>query len=162
MRDSSGRLEQHQAAGRIAGNDAPAKCTTSESEKIAFVVIAAEREFKAVLASSRTVTSARAATIFSQDGLHVIAKAPLEWFVHGFDFDLNGGGFFAGLCDDGGGAVFERDSFTFFDADKVGVAGDKFNTISNLADELIVAGFFEDELLAGFRSVECDGGGDKR
>ena len=68
------------------------------------------------------------------------------------------GGLFRGFCRNSGRAIFDRDGFAVFDADNVGVAGDKLNIVCDYADELIIASFFENELLAGFGAVKGDGG----
>lgn len=158
MWNSASGFKQHEAAGGIAGNDPTAKSAAGEGQKIPFVIVAAQRQFETVLTGSRAVTSARAATVFGENGLDMIAKAPVEWFVHRFNGDLDGGGFFAGFGGNGRGAIFDRDGFAFFDADDVCVAGDELEVVCDLADELVVEGFFEDELLAGFRAVKGDRG----
>src|SRR5689334_6363918 len=86
----------------------------------------------------------------------MIAKAPIERFVHGFDGNLNGGGLSVASCTDGRGAIFDGNSFAFFDTDDVSVAGDEFDVVRDFANELVVASFFEDKLLAGFGAVKGD------
>ena len=88
----------------------------------------------------------------------MIAKAPVERFVHGFDFDLHRGGFFAGICRNSCGAILNRDRFIFFDPNDIGIAGDELDIVCDLADGLAVASFFEDELLARFGAVKGDRG----
>jgi hypothetical protein len=87
----------------------------------------------------------------------MIAKAPVEWFVHGLDGDLDGGGLFADFGRDGYGTVGDGNGFVFFDADDMRIAGDELDVVCDLANELVVANFFEDELLARFGAVEGNG-----
>src|SRR5947199_7939995 len=89
----------------------------------------------------------------------MIAKTPIEWFVHRFDRDLDEGGLFADFRGDGCGAVRYRNGFVFFDAEDFRIARDEVDVVCDLADELVAEGFFEDELLMRFRTVESDGGG---
>ena len=90
----------------------------------------------------------------------MIAKAPIEGLFHGFDGDLDGGGLFAGFGRDDCAAIFDGDDFVLFDPDDICIAGDELNCVRDLADELVVADFFENELLMRFGAVEGDGGGE--
>ena len=105
------------------------------------------------------MTSAGATAVFSENGLDMIAKTPIEWFVHCFDRDLDGGGLFADFGSDGCNTIGYGNGFILFDADDFGIVGDELDVVCDLADELVVKSFFEDKVLARFRTVESDGGG---
>jgi hypothetical protein len=157
MWNRAGWFEKHETASRIAWNDTTTKGATGKSQKIAFIIVAAQREFETILSGSRPMTCAGTATVFGKDRLDVIAKAPIEGFVHSFDADLDRGGLLAAFYSNGCGAVFYGNGFALFDADDIRVAGDELDIVCDLADELVLARFFENELLAGFGAVEGDG-----
>src|SRR5262249_34941419 len=61
MRDCSGGFEQEEASTRIAWHNPASQGVARQGQEIAFVVVAAEREFEAVLAGGSPVTGARVA-----------------------------------------------------------------------------------------------------
>ena len=88
VRNGAGGLEQHQAPAGIARNDAAAESAAGERQIIAFIIVTAQGKLETVLAGSGAVTGARAATGFGEHRLNMIAKAPLERFVHVLDRDF--------------------------------------------------------------------------
>src|SRR5258707_11218349 len=146
--DGACGLEEHQAEARVAGHNAAAKGAMSEREKITFVVITAQRKLESVLAGRRAMAGARAATIFGQNRLYMVAKTPFEGFIHRLNRDWGGCRLLACCCANGRCAVFCRDSDAILNSHNIGIAGNEFDPVGDWSNELVVAGFFEDKLLS--------------
>ena len=69
----------------------------------------AQRKFKTVLPRRSAVAGARAASVFCEHRLHMIAETPLKRLVELLDLYLSGGRRLPGFHGDCGFAVFERD-----------------------------------------------------
>ena len=158
VRDGAGGLEEHQTAPGIAGHDAPAKSAAGEGQEIAFVIVAAKGKLEAILPGGGAVTGPRAATVLGQDGLNMIAKAPIERFVQPFDRDARAGGLFAGFGRNRRGAIVHWQRRAVLDSHNGGIAGDKLHFVGHMADELAVTNRFEEELLTRRLAVENDVG----
>src|SRR5205085_6157758 len=91
---------------------------------------------------------ARAATIFGQNRLHMVSETPVEGLVHTLDGDASDGRLFAGFGGNRGRTVFEWHRNSILYADSLRIARDKFDGIRDLSNELLIAQFFEKELLA--------------
>src|SRR5260370_6728182 len=67
-------LCEHEAASRVGAVEAAAREIVEQGFVIELGIVAAEREFEAVLALGSTVTLARSAAHFVEDGRHVAQK----------------------------------------------------------------------------------------
>jgi len=125
-----------------------------ECEKITFIIVAAQGQFKAILSGGSAMASAGAATIFGEHWLNVIAKAPFERFVHALNGGAHSDRLLARFGSDCGLAIFYGQCYGIFDSHDARVTGDEFSLIGELAGEVAIPDFFEDKLLASGRAGE--------
>ena len=114
-----------------------------EREKIAFIVVAAQRKFESILSGGRAVARARAATGFGQHRLNVIAEAPFKRFVHVIHRDLRRGGLIAPLGPDGCRTIADRHRDTVFDGHDIGIAGTEIEVVRDLPHVMVVTKLFQ-------------------
>ena len=102
------------------------------------------------------MTSAGAAAIFGKDRLNVVTETPVERAVQFLDGDSSGGGLFARFELDGCRAIGYWNEQLVFNANHGRIARSEFESIGELADQLIVMDPFGQESLARFRAGEDD------
>jgi hypothetical protein len=77
MRNGGRGFKKDQAPTGVAGNNPAPQGLVRQGQKVAFVIVTAERQLEPVLPRRRTVTSSSVAARFRENGLDIIPEVPL-------------------------------------------------------------------------------------